>query len=60
VVGKARTVLAARDDHRTVITDAGAGMFAAAPGSALIAEEGAVIAETDYRTWLERRLRTTS
>ena len=47
-----RITLAARDDHRTVVTDATAGMFAAAPGNSLIAEEGAVIAHIDYRKWL--------
>ena len=53
-----RITLAARDDHRTVVTDAGAGMFAAVPGKALIAEEDAVIAPTDYRKWLERQPRS--
>jgi uncharacterized protein YbjT (DUF2867 family) len=53
-----RLTLAARGDHRTVVTDAGAGMFAAAPGNALIAGEGAVIAPTEYREWLERQPRS--
>ncbi|KPI28850.1 hypothetical protein OK074_6832 [Actinobacteria bacterium OK074] len=47
-----RITLAAHDDPRTVVTDAGAGMFAAVPGNALIAEEGAVLAHTAYRKWL--------
>jgi uncharacterized protein YbjT (DUF2867 family) len=46
--------LAARGDHRAVVTDDSAGMFAAAPGDALIAKEGTVIAETGYREWLAR------
>jgi uncharacterized protein YbjT (DUF2867 family) len=41
--------LAARNDHRAVITDNGAGMFAAASGDALIAKDGAVTAKTTYR-----------
>ena len=49
-----RITLAARGDQRTVVTDAGAGMFAAVPGDALIAKDGAVIATTTYREWLAR------
>jgi uncharacterized protein YbjT (DUF2867 family) len=49
-----RITLAAHGDRRTVITDAGAGMFAAAPGNALIAKDDAVIAKTSYREWLAR------
>jgi uncharacterized protein YbjT (DUF2867 family) len=49
-----RITLAARDDHRAVITDDSAGIFAAASGDALIAKDGAVIAETAYREWLAR------
>lgn len=49
-----RTTLAARGDHRTVITDQAAGMFAVASGDALIAKDGAVIAKTTYREWLAR------
>ena len=49
-----RITLAARGDHRTVITDDTAGMFAAAPGDSLIAKDGAVIAKTSYREWLAR------
>ncbi|GAA1809590.1 NAD(P)H-binding protein [Luedemannella flava] len=47
-----RITLAARGDHRAVVTDPGAGMFAAAPGDALIAKEDAVLATTTYREWL--------
>ncbi len=50
-----RITLAAHRDHRTVITDANAGMFAAAPRDALIAKDGAVFAKTAYREWLARR-----
>jgi hypothetical protein len=46
--------LTARDDHRTVITDNSAGIFAAVSGDALIAKDGAVIATTTYREWLAR------
>ena len=46
--------LAARGDHRTVVTDNSAGMFAAAAGDALIAKGGAVLAPTTYREWLAR------
>jgi uncharacterized protein YbjT (DUF2867 family) len=49
-----RITLAARGDHRTVVTDDSAGMFAAASGDALIAKDGAVIAKTTYREWLAR------
>jgi len=49
-----RITLAAHGDHRTVVTDTGAGMFATASGDALIAKDGAVIAKTTYRDWLAR------
>ena len=49
-----RITLAAHGDHRTVVTDNGAGMFATASGDALIAKDGAVIAKTTYRDWLAR------
>ena len=49
-----RITLAARGDHRTVVTDNSAGMFAAASGDALIAKDDAVIAKTTYREWLAR------
>lgn len=47
-----RITLTANGDQRTVVTDDTAGMFAAAPGDALIAKDGAVIAKTTYREWL--------
>ncbi|GGO29182.1 SDR family oxidoreductase [Micromonospora parathelypteridis] len=50
-----RITLAARGDQRTVTTDDGAGMFAAAPGGVLIAPDDAVIAPTAYREWLGRQ-----
>ena len=49
-----RITLAAHGDHRTVVTDDGAGLFAVAPRDALIAKDGAVIAATTYRDWLAR------
>jgi uncharacterized protein YbjT (DUF2867 family) len=49
-----RVTLAAKGDHRAVVTDDGAGLFAAASGDALIAGDGAVIATTTYREWLAR------
>jgi uncharacterized protein YbjT (DUF2867 family) len=49
-----RITLAAHGDHRTITTDDSAGMFAAAPGDALIAKNDAVIAHTAYRDWLRR------
>jgi uncharacterized protein YbjT (DUF2867 family) len=49
-----RITLAARGDHRKVVTDNSAGMFAAASGDALIAKDGAVIAKTTYQEWLAR------
>jgi uncharacterized protein YbjT (DUF2867 family) len=50
-----KITLAARGDHRAVIADASAGMFAAAPGNALIAKDDPVLAHTAYREWLRRR-----
>jgi uncharacterized protein YbjT (DUF2867 family) len=47
-----KITLAARGDHRTVVTDNTAGLFAAASGDALLAKDGAVIAKTTYRDWL--------
>jgi uncharacterized protein YbjT (DUF2867 family) len=47
--------LAAQGDPRPVVTDSTAGMFAAAPGDALIAKEGAVITKTTFHQWLESR-----
>ena len=49
-----RITLAARGDHRTVVTDDSAGMFAAASRDALLAKEDTVIAKTAYREWLTR------
>jgi hypothetical protein len=49
-----RITLAARGDHRTVITDETAGWFAAASGDALIAKDDTTIAKTTYREWLAR------
>ena len=49
-----RITLAAGGDHRTVVTDDSAGMFAAVKGDALIAKDDAVIAKTTYREWLAR------
>ena len=49
-----KITLAAHGDHRTVVTDNSAGMFAAATGDALVAKDGAVIAKTTYREWLAR------
>jgi uncharacterized protein YbjT (DUF2867 family) len=49
-----RITLAAGGDHRTVVIDDSAGMFAAVKGDALIAKDGAVIAKTTYREWLAR------
>ena len=50
-----KVTLATHGDRRTVITDNNAGMFAAAPRAALIAKNGAVIAETTYLEWLARQ-----
>ena len=49
-----RITLAARGDHRTVVTDNSAGMFAAATGDALTAKDDTIIATTTYREWLAR------
>ncbi|MEU6731416.1 LysR family transcriptional regulator [Nonomuraea wenchangensis] len=50
-----RITLAARGDRRAVVTDDGAGLYAAAQGRALVAGEGALIAATTYRDWLARQ-----
>jgi uncharacterized protein YbjT (DUF2867 family) len=47
-----KITLAARGDHRAVVTDNSAGMLAAASGDALIAKDGALLATTTYREWL--------
>jgi uncharacterized protein YbjT (DUF2867 family) len=49
-----RITLAAQGDHRTVVTDDTAGMFAAAKGDALIAKDDTIIVKTTYREWLAR------
>jgi uncharacterized protein YbjT (DUF2867 family) len=49
-----KITLAARGDHRTVVTDDSAGMFAEASGDDLLPMDGAVIAKTTYRRWLAR------
>jgi uncharacterized protein YbjT (DUF2867 family) len=49
-----KITLAAHGDHRKVVTDNTAGMFAAVSGDALIAKDGAIIAKTTYREWLAR------
>jgi uncharacterized protein YbjT (DUF2867 family) len=50
-----RITLAAHGDPRPVVVDETAGLFAAVSGDALIAKDGdgAVIAKTGYRDWLE-------
>jgi len=52
-----RITLAAKGDRRSVTTDAAAGMFAAVPGDALIAKNGARIAPTRYIDWLKQQNR---
>ncbi|MEO3765921.1 NAD(P)H-binding protein [Streptomyces sp. B5E4] len=47
-----RITLDARPDGRAVVTDETAGMFALAPGDALLAPADARIAPTRYRDWL--------
>ena len=49
-----KITLAAHGDHRTVVTDSSAGMFAAATGDALIAKDDTVITQTTYQEWLAR------
>jgi uncharacterized protein YbjT (DUF2867 family) len=49
-----RVTLAARQDHRTVITDHQAGMFAAVTGDVLTAGPDARLAPTRYLDWLSR------
>ncbi|MGC9668983.1 SDR family oxidoreductase [Planosporangium sp. 12N6] len=48
-----RITLAARQDHRTVITDDTAGMFAGVTGDVLIAGPDAHLAPTHYRDWIQ-------
>jgi uncharacterized protein YbjT (DUF2867 family) len=47
-----RITLAATGDHRHVVTDETAGLFAAVKGDALTASDGAHLAATHYRDWL--------
>jgi uncharacterized protein YbjT (DUF2867 family) len=47
-----RITLAARGDTRSVVTDDGAGMFAAVHGDVLVAPDDARIAPTGYTDWL--------
>lgn len=47
-----RLTLAARQDHRTVVTDEEAGMFAAVDGDVLVAGPDARVAPTRYAGWL--------
>jgi uncharacterized protein YbjT (DUF2867 family) len=54
-----RITLAAEGDHRSVVTDDTAGLFAAVRGDALIAKDDAIIAPTTYREWLVRSMKPT-
>lgn len=47
-----RITLAATGDHRHVVTDAAAGLFAVVKGDVLTAPEGARLADTRFRDWL--------
>jgi uncharacterized protein YbjT (DUF2867 family) len=47
-----RITLEATGDHRHVVTDETAGLFAAVKGDVLTAPEGAHIATTHFRDWL--------
>jgi uncharacterized protein YbjT (DUF2867 family) len=49
-----RITLAAKGDHRSVTTDATAGMFGAVPGDVLTTKDGARIAPTHYADWLKK------
>ena len=50
-----RITLAATGDHRHVVTDDTAGLFALVKGDALLAPAGAQLASTHYRDWLRGR-----
>jgi uncharacterized protein YbjT (DUF2867 family) len=50
-----RVTLEVTGDHRHVVTDETAGLFAAVKGDALIASEGAHLATTHFRDWLRSR-----
>lgn len=52
-----RITLAAHPDGRRVVTDDRAGRFAAVAGDVLTTPEGADIAPTRYRDWLQRQAR---
>jgi uncharacterized protein YbjT (DUF2867 family) len=47
-----RITLAATGDHRHVVTDPTAGLFALVRGDVLTAPEGAHLAATQFRDWL--------
>jgi uncharacterized protein YbjT (DUF2867 family) len=49
-----KITLAAHGDPRTVVTDGSAGLLATVTGSALLPDDGTVIAKTSYREWLAR------
>ncbi|AVH54842.1 MULTISPECIES: SDR family oxidoreductase [Streptomyces] len=49
-----RITLAARPDGRHVVTDNEAGLFAVVTGDVLTAPEGADLAPTHYRDWLQQ------
>lgn len=50
-----RVTLAATGDHRHVVTDPTAGLFALVTGDTLTAPEGAHLTGTHYRDWLRSR-----
>nr|WSW49138.1 NAD(P)H-binding protein [Streptomyces sp. NBC_01001] len=50
-----RLTLSDRQEQRTVVTDAEAGMFAAVSGDVLIAGPDARLAPTHYKDWLDSR-----
>lgn len=50
-----RITLEATGDHRHVVTDATAGLFAAVKGDVLTAPDDAHLAPTHYRDWLRSR-----
>jgi uncharacterized protein YbjT (DUF2867 family) len=52
-----RITLEAHGDHRTVVTDDTAGMFAAVDGDVLVAGPDAYLAPTHYRDWLREQAR---
>ncbi|WP_250031184.1 hypothetical protein [Paractinoplanes maris] len=47
-----RMTLAARGDERPVVVDPSAGLYSYVRGTALLAGDDAVLAETTYRQWL--------